>query len=207
MDIKTQKRVVLTAVGDRDTFNERVASFGRLQGQAETALAGMVAFAYACWHRGGADKSYGVDTIREDVALPKDQGRRLGNCLNRIAKTPIPSDVSPSKAALAFANEFTADFYQHETKLRLAKKAANQERALKKAQEAKKEAAAEEKKIREEIKAEVEGEAEIEVIEFTLIGADGFVTALTEAEYTLLMLALNDIRMDAAKGPDLQAVG
>lgn len=207
MDIKIQKRAVLTAVGTKAQFTECVETFGNLQESAELALARMVAFAFHTWHKGGADKTYGVDTIREEVTLAKDSARRLGNCLNRIGKTEIPEGASLAKVSVLFANDFVADFYRHETKARAAQAEARKEAQIKKAKEAAKKAADDVKALTEAAKAEGKAEAEVEVVEFTLVGKDGFTIALTEAEYTMLAIHLNDIRTEAAAEPKLSAVG
>lgn len=194
MDIQTTSRATLSAVGTREDFIAATASFCGFQQDAELALARMVAFAYATYWRGGEDKTFGLDHIRETVKLAKDQARRLGNALSRITRTAPGEGVSPAKAALKFANEFVADFYSHETKARLERKAKAQAAKEEKAKQAAKEAADKLKAIKAEAKAEAEAELTVDVVEFTLIGRDGSVTALTEDEYTYLAITLDDLR-------------
>jgi hypothetical protein len=197
MDMQIQARSVLTAVGSEADFREATASFGSFQGQAELALARMVAYAYASYWKGGADKAWAIDHIRETVKLAKDQARRLGNALTRITRTPLADGESPAKAALKFGNEFVADFYQHETKTRLAKREAAKAKQVEAAKSATEKAKAEEKRIREEAKAEARaeiGEEEIEGYEFVLCGEEGQMIPLTPEQFTYLAIHLADIR-------------
>lgn len=192
--INTSKRPTATKVGTREEFDAIVAEFSGQHANLQVALAQMVAFAYAAYHRDGDTGP--IDHIRATVRLSKDAARRLSNGLSRISREPVPEGEQVAKVALRFGNEFAADFYGEETKARAAKRDAARAKREEKAKQDKAKADADLKQVREEAKAEAraEVEQELDLPEFALLGEDGHVTPLTPEEYTALALTLSEMR-------------
>lgn len=197
-NIQVTARPTITAVGTREDFETNVRTISTGVTSLCLALAQSVAFAYSTYHKGGEDRHYGIDYIRANVSLSKANAAKLDRALDGISRIPVDEGVAVSKAAIQYANEFTARFFGEVTKAseaRKAKAAAKKEDKLK----------AEKKAIDDQLKAaKAEGRAEameeeIEGYEFVLCGEEGNMIPLTPEEYTALAITLSQMRDDVAR--------